>query len=402
MATPTPAPDVPATAGRILVVDDEFSVRDSLEGWFRLDGYDVATAADAAEALRTLQERAFDVVLLDIRMPGIDGLELQRRIHAIDPTLVVIMITAFASVDTAVQALKEGAFDYVTKPIDPDNLSHLVVRGLEQCRARRAVPGAPAGEATCPPLVAHCEQMRKLVAAARAAGATDAPVLIRGEHGTGRELLARHVHAHSGRRNFPFVPLVCGASDDQHLEGELFGHEKLAFEGARFRRKGKLEMADGGTLLLKEVQEMSPRMQAELLQCLDSREFRRLGGQTPVKVDVRVIATSSADLEQLVASGRFREDLFYRLDVVSLAVPPLRERGDDVTKLAEAFLEREARVADRPFTGFESGALRTLAAHAWPGNVRELENAIEHAVAVGTPPTIHAADLPARCGGGAG
>jgi DNA-binding NtrC family response regulator len=381
----------------ILVVDDEFSVRDSLEDWFEKDGYRTGSAKDANEALAKLQEFSWDVVLLDIKMPGMDGMELQRRIHKIDPELVVIMITAYASVETAVQALKDGAFDYVTKPIDPDELSRMVRRAAEQRRLksenvqlrhkidRLSAPSHIVGES------ARMKEVLKLV---RSVADTDATVLIRGESGTGKELIAQAIHANSQRPYFPIVPVNCGALPESLLESELFGHEKGAFTGAQYQRKGKLEMASGGTLFLDEVGTISLKTQVDLLRVLEAKEFTRLGGSKPVHVEFRVISATNQNLEKLVEEEQFREDLYFRLNVFSISLPPLRERREDIPILAQHFLEKYALQMNRAFTEFDLKAMETLLRYAWPGNVRELANAVERALVVGTPPTVKTDDLP--------
>jgi DNA-binding NtrC family response regulator len=388
-----------APAARILVVDDEFSVRDSLLNWFRKDGHDVRAVGNATEALRALQDGPFDVALLDIRMPGMDGMELQEHIHRIDPHVAVIMITAFASVETAVRALKQGAFDYVTKPIDPDELSHLVRRALEQrrlehenTRLRESLDDLVSVD----PIVGDSQAMQKVLELVRHVAKTDATVLVRGESGTGKELIARAVHANSGRRYFPIVSVNCGAIPEGLLESELFGHEKGAFTGAQYRRKGKIEMADGGTLFLDEVGAIPPKMQVDLLRVLETHELTRLGGSRPVKVDFRVVCATNDDLEQAVRQGTFREDFYFRINVFTLEIPPLRERRSDIPLLAQHFVERFARQMDKRITGISPAAMTVLTTYDWPGNVRELSNAIERAMVVGTPPDIRPDDLPLR------
>jgi DNA-binding NtrC family response regulator len=385
----------------ILVVDDEFSVRDALEHWFRRDGYRAGSAASAEEALARLQEAAWDVVLVDIRMPGMDGLALQRRIHEIDPDQVVIIVTAYAAVDTAVQALKAGAFDYITKPVDPDELSRLVRKAIEQRRLKsenRQLRQHIETMAGLDRIVGESAQIRKVMEMVRSVAETDATVLIRGESGTGKELIAQAIHMGSRRRYFPIVPVNCGALAEGLLESELFGHEKGAFTGAQYRRKGRLEMADGGTLFLDEVGTIAPKTQVELLRVLEGKEFSRLGGTRPIKVDFRVISATNQNLEKLVETGAFREDLYYRINVVSIQLPPLRERREDIPALAQHLLERYARQMNRPFTEIDPEALDLLVRHPWPGNVRELANAIERALVVGVPPAVRSADLPLQLG----
>lgn len=389
------------TAG-ILIVDDEFSVRDSLEQWFRKDGYRSASAEDATEALKMLQDSSWEVALLDIKMPGIDGMELLRRIRKIVPDLIVIMITAYASVETAVQALKEGAFDYITKPIDPDELSHVVRRALERRRleSENIQLKEQVRQLTTPSrIIGESPQIKKVLELVRSVAETDATVLIRGESGTGKELIAQAIHANSQRRFFPIVPVNCGALPETLLESELFGHEKGAFTGAQYRRKGKLEMADGGTLFLDEVGTISLKTQVDLLRVLESKEFTRLGGTRPIQVEFRVICATNQNLEQLVETGDFREDLYFRLNVFTISIPPLRERREDIPPLAQHFLEHYSRQMNRAFTEFDPKAMDLLVRYTWPGNVRELANAVERSLVVGKPPTVQAGDLPLQLTG---
>jgi len=388
---------MPHEKANILIVDDEYSVRDSLEQWFRKDGYHTGSAKDALEALDRVQDRAWDVALLDIRMPGMDGLELQKRVHELQPRLAVIMMTAYASVESAVDALKSGAFDYITKPIDPDELSHLVRRAVEQRRlvSENARLREKVDRLAMPqPIIGDSPAMLKMLEMVRSVAETDATVLIRGESGTGKELVAQTIHANGKRRYFPIVPVNCGALPDSLLESELFGHEKGAFTGAQYRRKGKLEMADGGTLFLDEIGTVSQKTQVDLLRVLETREFTRVGGTKSVKVDFRIICATNQDLEQLVREKRMREDLYFRLNVVSIVVPPLRERREDIPALAQHFLTLYARQMNRPYREFDAQALDLLVRYPWPGNVRELANAIERALVVGKAPTVHAEDLP--------
>jgi DNA-binding NtrC family response regulator len=381
----------------ILIVDDEFSVRDSLEHWFRRDGYRTASAANGQEALQRLQEDRWDLVLLDMKMPGMDGLELQRRIRAVDPEIVTVIITAFGSVETAVTALKDGAFDYVTKPIDPDELSHVVQRAVERRRLRSeniALKAKLEELSGVPRIIGESREMQKVLELVRAVAPMDATVLIRGESGTGKELIAQAIHAGNPRRYFAMVPVNCGALTESLLESELFGHERGAFTGAQYRRKGRFEMADGGTLFLDEIGTLSPKTQIELLRVLESKEVTRIGATKPIKVSFRLVCATNQDLEQLVAGGKFREDLYYRINVVTIHLPPLRERRQDIPLLAQHFLEKYALQMNRPFRSLAPEALDLLLRHPWPGNVRELANAIERALVVGKPPQVRLADLP--------
>ena len=381
----------------ILIVDDEFSVRDSLASWFRKDGYRTAPAQDATEALKMLQDGHWQVVLLDIKMPGMNGMELLERIRSINPEIAVIMMTAFASVETAVEALKLGAFDYVTKPIDPDELSHLVQRAAEQRelkqenqRLRQQVDEL----VTPSPIIGESQAMAKVMEMVRSVAETDTSVLVVGESGTGKELIAQAIHANSARRYFPIVPVNCGALAEGLLESELFGHEKGAFTGAQYTRKGKFEMANGGTLFLDEIGTIGARTQVDLLRVLETREFVRVGGNKANKVDLRVVCATNDNLEQRVKEGTFREDLYFRINVVSIMLPPLRERREDIPMLAQHFLKRYNASMNRSFTDIDAKAMDALVHYRWPGNVRELANAIERALVVGTPPMITLKDLP--------
>ena len=318
-----------STQGKLLIVDDELSVRDSLGKWFREEGYEVATTENASDALTRLAEQRWDAALVDIKMHGTDGIELQRRMHEVDPELIVIMMTGYASVETAVTALKNGAYDYVTKPLDPDEIAHLVKKALAHKRAAQenvllretvaevARPGA---------LVGQSAAMQKIFDAIETVGPTDATVLITSESGTGKELLARAIHQASPRRFHPLVVIHCGALTETLLESELFGHEKGAFTGAQYRKKGKFEIAEGGTIFLDEIGDISLKTQTDLLRVLQEREITRVGGNQIIKVDFRCIAATNRDLEKLIEEGKFRPDLFYRLNVFRIELPPLRDR----------------------------------------------------------------------------
>jgi DNA-binding NtrC family response regulator len=383
----------------ILIVDDEFSVRDSLRLWFQKQGYRTEAAKDASEALLRLDESPWDVVILDIKMPGMDGLELQRRIREIDPGVIVIIITAYASVETAIRALKEGAHDYVTKPVDPDELNHLVERALKQrqLETENVQLREKVEELTAPsPIVGESPQMEEVLRLAHSVAETDATVLVRGESGTGKELIAQAIHARSRRSDFPMVAVNCGALPETLLESELFGHEKGAFTGAQQRRTGRIEMADGGTLFLDEIGTISPKTQTELLRVLETKEITRLGGGKSLGVDFRTISATNQDLENLIAEGGFREDLYFRINVFEIHVPPLRERCGDIPLLAEHFLREYSTRMRRFCREFAPEAMDLLTRHSWPGNVRELANAVERALVVGTPPTIRVEDLPVR------
>ena len=381
----------------LLIIDDEKVVRESLTKWFREDGFIVGAAENAAEALKQLQARPWQIILLDIKMPGMDGIELQPRIKAAAPDAVIIFITAHASVDTAVKALKGGAFDYVTKPIDPDYLSHLVENAIKQRRLegenqklKEQVAEFAKGEA----IIGESPAMQAVFELIRTVSATDTTVMIRGESGTGKELIARAIHSSSARRYFPIVTINCGALPEGVLESELFGHERGAFTGAQYRRKGKLELADGGTLFLDEVGNIGMKTQMDLLRVIESKQFTRVGGNEVISVDFRIICATNNDLEQAVKKGTFREDLYYRLNVFTIQVPPLRERKSDIPILAGYFMKKYAQAMGKPIDSISPEAMEVLDRYHWPGNVRELENAIERAMVIGKPPAIRPADLP--------
>ena len=381
----------------ILIVDDERSVRESLRTWFEKDGYLAESAADGVEGLKKLSEKSWDIVLLDIKMPSISGMELMHRIREIDPDIVCIMITAYASVETAVEALKAGAFDYVIKPVDPDDLTRIVKHALEKrtlTRENLALRTELAELAPDEQLIGKSQQIEQVRELIKSVAATDSSVLIRGESGTGKELVARLIHAQSGRRFGPMVPVHCGALPESLLESELFGHEKGAFTGAHHRHRGKLEVANGGTLFLDEIGTIDPRTQVDLLRVLETKQFTRVGGNQVISVDFRVIAATNQDLETLVKEGRFREDFFYRVNVFPIEVPPLRERPVDILLCAEYFLKRYAKRVNDRVTGFSKEAKEQLATYPWPGNIRELKNAVERAVVVGKGPHIEPGDLP--------
>ena len=382
--------------GRILIVDDELVVRDSLGKWFNSEGYTARPAASAREALELIPNAEFDIALLDIKMPGMDGMELQARLKEADPDLTVVMMTGYASVDTAVQALKVGAYDYITKPVDPDELSHLVANALEHKRARREVvrlrenlKETGAGNE----MIGRSPAMKKVAELIEMVAPTDATVLISGESGTGKEVVARAIHAASPRRYMPMVTIHCGALTETLLESELFGHEKNAFTGAQYRKKGKFEVADGGTVFLDEISDISLKTQTDLLRVLQEKEIVRVGGNQPIKVDFRAVAATNKNLETVVKQGTFRPDLYYRLHVFCIDLPPLRTRREDIPLLVNHFLNKFCMATSRPVPQISAEAMEILMRHDWPGNVRELENAVERALVVGRGPEIRPADF---------
>src|SRR4030043_1794433 len=380
----------------ILIVDDEPSVRDSLYQWFTVDGYRVDTAEDAATALKKLQEKPWDIILLDIKMPGMDGIELQNRIKEVCKNIVTIIIAAFATVDTAIQALKDGAFDYVTKPIDPDDLSRLIRNAIEKRRLvteniqlrqqieELLLPDEGVGES--PPI-------KKVMETVNTVAKTDSTVMILGESGTGKELIARAIHSRSSQKYFPLITINCGAYPEGLLESELFGHEKGSFTGAIYRRKGKLEMADKGTLFLDEIGNISEKMQMDFLRVIETKKFTRLGGDRTIDVDFRVISATNKDLEKAVKEESFREDLYYRLNVFSIVLPPLRERRSDIPLIARYFLNKYSQTMNKNVTDFSPRAMEMFTAYDWPGNIREVRNVVERAMVVSKGNQIQAEEL---------
>jgi two-component system, NtrC family, response regulator HydG len=382
--------------GKILIVDDELSVRDSLNKWFREEGYEVHTAEDANEALTRIAETRFDAALLDIKMRGTDGIELQKRLHEIDPEIISIMMTGYASVETAVEALKNGAYDYVTKPLDPDEIAHIVKNALSHRRAREEnvrLRETVAEISQHPDMVGQSAAMKRVFDAIETVAPTDATVLITGESGTGKELIAKAIHAGSPRRFHPMVTIHCGALTETLLESELFGHEKGAFTGAQYRKKGKFEIAEGGTVFLDEMGDISLKTQTDLLRVLQEREIVRVGGNQTIKVDFRCVAATNKDLEQLIDEGKFRPDLFYRLNVFRIELPALRERKEDIPLLVDHFVRKFSLQMNKKITRVSPSAMYALQAHLWPGNVRELENAVERAMVVAQEPELREQDF---------
>jgi DNA-binding NtrC family response regulator len=381
----------------ILIVDDEKIVRDSLFHWFEEEGYNVDTAEDGESALKKYEKGKYDLLLLDMMMPGMSGIDLLTKIKSIDKESLVILITAFASVPTAITALKQGAYDYVTKPVDPDELTHLVKKALEQksLKQENKILKESIEEIIRPDnLIGESLQMKKIYELITTVALADTTVMIRGESGTGKELVAKAIHINSKRKYFPIIPVNCGALAETLLESELFGHEKGAFTGAQFKRKGKFEMADGGTLFLDEVATISTKMQVEILRAIESKQFSRVGGNQNIKSDFRLIAATNQSLEDMVKVGEFREDLYYRLNVFTIHIPPLRERKEDIPILAHFFLRKFSTSMNKPIKKIDCEAMDFLVKYDWPGNVRELENAIERAVVIGKTDSLIVENLP--------
>jgi DNA-binding NtrC family response regulator len=381
----------------ILIVDDEESVRDSLYNWFIEDGYHVECAENANKALSMLESDSFDIILADIKMPGMDGLEMLRRIKVLKTESIIIVMTAFATVDTAVQALKDGAFDYVTKPFDPDDLSHLIRNASKQITLadeNENLKKKVVSLENIEDLIGNSEAIKKVLKEIESVAQSNSSVVITGESGTGKELVARAIHSNSPRKFFPLVSVHCGALTESLLESELFGHEKGAFTGAMYNRKGRFEMADNGTIFLDEIATISTKMQIDLLRVLETKKFIRVGGNKEISSDFRVICATNKDLKGMVEKGLFREDLFYRLNVVNIYVPPLRARIEDIPLLVDYFIKKYCTSMNRPPVQIDSSALKRLEEFNFPGNVRELENMIERAIVVGNGRKISLKDLP--------
>ncbi len=382
---------------KILVVDDELIVRQSLKHWFEEDGYLVETADSGEIALKHFEIGKYDILLVDMKMPGMSGLDLLNKVKEFDQSVIVILITAFASVPSAIKALKSGAYDYITKPVDPDELTNLIENALNQkyLKTENEALKENLDEIIKPDnLIGESGEIKKIYSLINTVSQTDTTVMIRGESGTGKELVAKAIHINSKRKYFPIITVNCGALAESLLESELFGHEKGAFTGAQFKRKGKFEMANGGTIFLDEIGGVSPKMQVELLRVIETKQFTRVGGNDVIKSDFRVIAATNEPLEDLVKQGKFREDLYYRLDVFTILIPPLRERIEDIPLLAYYFLKKFSVSMNKKKDLISPEAMDFLVKYKWPGNVRELENAIERAVVVSKSNSISVNDLP--------
>ncbi len=366
----------------ILVVDDEKSQREILEMILSGEGYDVTPAASGEAALRLAKERRFDLALTDLKMTGMDGIELLQKLLAYDSSIIVVLLTAHGSIDSAKDALRRGAFDYLEKPYDRDALLGTIRRALTKLEALDSEIISASQE---------IEAVKKMILKVARSAST---VLIRGESGTGKELIARQIHTQSPRATEMFQAVNCAAINENLLESELFGHERGSFTGAHAEKKGLFEVADRGTLFLDEIGELDVSMQAKLLRALQEREIRRVGGTRPIKIDVRVVAATNRDLRAMVADGRFRDDLYYRINVLSIDVPPLRERRDDIPILIDFFLRKHTRNTSRLIRGLTPEARRVMLEYAWPGNVRQLESAIERAILLAESDLIAVEDLP--------
>ena len=392
------ADDTIAVPARVLVVDDERSMRELLAIVLKRDGHDVLVAENGRAGVELLRRERVDILITDIRMPEMNGVDVLREAKRIDPEITSIVMTAFASTDTAVEALRLGAADYVNKSPGAANELRLRVRKeLERKRLQQEnvlLKRVMQSSHQFSNIIGSSGPMLAVFQLIETVATTASTVLITGESGTGKELVARAIHVHSARKDRPFVALNCGAVSETLLDSELFGHMRGSFTGADVNRKGLIEIAEKGTIFLDEIGEMSPLVQVKVLRVLQERRFRRLGGTDEVEADIRIIAATNRDLSKMVAEGTFREDLFYRINVIPVRLPPLRERVDDIPMLAEHFAARFAAQMGKPVTGVSGAAMACLQAHAWPGNIRELENAIERAVALERTPSILVESLP--------
>jgi DNA-binding NtrC family response regulator len=380
----------------ILVVDDEEIVRESLLDWLREDGYQVEAAEDGFKALEKFKERTWDISLVDLKMPKMDGLELMKKIKENHPETQVVIITAFATVNTAVQAMKIGAYDYLVKPFNPEELSLLIKRLVESQNLIKEISYLRKElqkQYQFHDLISKSSTMQKVFDLANTIAKSNSNILILGESGTGKELLARAIHNESLRAAGPFIPVSCVALTETLLESELFGHEKGAFTDAIAQKKGKFELADGGTIFLDEIGDISPKLQLSLLRVLQEKEFTRVGGTKPITVDVRIIAATNRDLKKAVDEGKFRDDLYYRLNVIAIELPPLREHQEDIPLLAHHFIEKFNIEMGGKIERIAEEALELLIEYDWPGNVRELENVIERAMVITKGNFIKAEDL---------
>ncbi len=368
---------------KILVVDDESSHRQMINAVLTAEGYEIRDAVDGYEAVNAVDEKFYDVVLMDIRMPGPSGIETLQKIKNMSPGIPVIIMTAYASVSTAIEALKSGAYDYLTKPLDIEELKILVAKALQYQKLEQEniyLKEQLNDRFDFSSIIGRSTAMKKLFETMALVAPSEATVLIVGESGTGKELIANAIHQNSDRAKRPFIKINCAALPETLLESELFGHEKGAFTGAVSRKRGRFELAHQSSIFLDEIAEMAPTTQAKILRVLQEREFEPLGGTHPVKVDTRIITATNKQLEEEINAGRFREDLYYRLNVVRLKVPSLRDRGDDVVLLADFFLKKYTEKNRKLIKGFTPRAVDLLMRHEWPGNVRELENIVERAV----------------------
>jgi len=381
---------------KILVVDDEQSMRDFLSIMLKKDGYDVVAAENGGDALKAVQAEIFDLVISDVKMPGMDGIDMLKAVKDVSPETVVVMITAYATAETAVEAMKLGAYDYITKPFKVDEIKLILQKALEKRHLRKEnilLRREIESRAGFDNFIGKSPSMQRVFSLIRQVADTKSTVLVTGESGTGKELVARAIHFSSGRKDKPFVTINCGALPETLLESELFGYMKGSFTGATANKQGLFEAANGGTIFLDEISATTPALQIKLLRVLQEREFMRVGGTTDIKVDVRVIAASNRDLLTEVGKGAFREDLYYRLNVIPVHLPSLRERKEDIAILVDHFLNKFTTAGKEP-KKISADALKLLMSYRWPGNVRELENTIERLVILASGTTIGPEHVP--------
>jgi two-component system response regulator HydG len=381
---------------RIMVVDDEMIVRQSLLTWFKKYGHEVDTAASGLEALEKLEQKPFQVMFVDIKMPGMDGLELLEKVKQDYPDIMVVIITAYGSIESAVKAMRSGASDYLLKPFKPDQLSLVMERIICQQKITleyQYLKGHLEQITRFDNIIGQSAPMKKLYSIIPEVARSDASILITGETGTGKELVAKAIHAKSRRAELPFIAINCGALPDTLMESELFGHKKGAFTGAAHARKGFLEIVSGGTLFLDEIGDISPKMQVDLLRVLEEKQMFSVGSETPVEVDFRLVSATRHNLETRILERGFREDFYYRINVINIQLPALRERKDDIALLARHFMEKYSHETTKTVDRITPAAIRLLTTYDWPGNVRELENAIERAVVLSKSRTLDAGDF---------
>lgn len=382
---------------RILVVDDEEIMRSSLSDWLKEDGYYVQAVEDGYKAIEKVKEEEWDLAVVDLKMPNIDGLEVLEKIRKMKPEVPVIIVTAYATIDTAVMAIKAGAADYIVKPFNPEEISIVIAKLVEHrriikenIRLRKELNKRHEFQ----DLIGKSPKIGKVIEMIKTVAPTKSTVLIKGESGTGKELVARAIHDLGPRKKCPFIAAACGAIPESLLEAELFGYEKGAFTGAVSQHKGRIELADKSTLFLDEIGDISLKTQINLLRFIQEREFRRVGGKDPIKVDIRIIVATNKNLEEMITDGEFREDLYYRLNVIAIEVPPLRERKEDIPLLAEHFLEKFSLDIGKRIYGLSDESMRILMEYNWPGNIRQLANTIEHAIVVANELEIQVCDFP--------
>ncbi len=382
---------------RILVVDDEAAIRESLKDWLMEDGYEVGLAVNGLEAVSIVEEQNWDIILLDLKMPEMDGIEAMEKIKAVSPDSEIIMMTAFATIDTAVKAIKMGAFDYLVKPFDPDEIElqiKKIVSHNELIMENILLRQQLEEKSQYDEIIGKSDAMQEVFDLISRVAPTDSTILVSGESGTGKELVAQAIHGNSKRCYLPFIAVNCGALPETLLESELFGYEKGAFTGAEHTKKGRFEMADNGTLFLDEIGDISLKTQVDLLRVLQNKEFRRVGGHDLIDMDARIITATNRDLQKAIKDKRFREDLYYRLNVISIHLPPLRDRKEDIQLLAKAFVKKFCIEINIERKKIAPSAIKLLETYDWPGNVRELENVIERALVIGRSNEITIDDLP--------